>query len=220
MTSTKSLRPTAYIIEESNRPTDIVGALLLQAELPVRAFSNFANFATFYRPQMTGCLVVDLGRSAREGFERYRRVMADEMRLPTLFIASSADVNTAVRAMKAGAFEFLLRPLGSEHLIACVRDAMAADQRRRQAEAEFVDITSRLEKLNPRDRETLDLLLAGSPNKVIASRLLLSERAVEMRRARIMRKLGVQSLAELIHLAVTHRVLSRQRSAQDQRLSG
>ena len=142
------------------------------------------------------------------GLELYEQLVREGKRLPVIFITAHADVTTAVAAMKSGAIEFLEKPFDHETLRDRITKALALDADWRRREAEFNAVAQRIARLNDRERETLELILAGAANKVMASRLFISERAVEMHRARIMHKLQVNSLAELVDLAVTHRLLS------------
>jgi FixJ family two-component response regulator len=135
-------------------------------------------------------------------------LLREGKRLPVIFVTAHADVTTAVAAMKTGAVEFLEKPFDHETLLALIRKALLLDAQWRKREAEFADIDARIARLNERDRETLQLILAGMSNKAMAARLFISERAVEMRRAALMRKLEVRSLAELLEIAITHRVMA------------
>ena len=167
---------------------------------------------------MQGCLLLDIRMPVQDGLALYEQLLSEGKRLPVIFITAHADVSTAVSAMKTGAIEFLEKPFIPKALIELVRKALSLDEQWRQQEDDFATIERRIGRLSERDRETLDLIIAGESNKAMAARLLLTERAVEMRRAALMRKLQVRSLAELLDLAVTHRVLSDLRAAAEQRL--
>jgi FixJ family two-component response regulator len=143
----------------------------------------------------------------------YEQLVREGKRLPVIFITAHADVPTAVAAMKSGALEFLEKPFDREMLLERVKSALALDAKWREREAEFAAIAERIRRLNDRDQETLELILAGESNKSMAAKLFLTERAVEMRRSAIMKKLDVRSLAELLDLAVTHRILDDLRQA-------
>jgi FixJ family two-component response regulator len=171
------------------------------------AFATAGAFHRYYQPRLPGCLVLDVRLPGTSGVELYERLLREEKRLPVIFITAHADVTTAVAAMKTGAIEFLEKPFDRRTLLDRIERALALDAHWRRRQASFDALDARIARLNGRDQETLQLILAGESNKVMAARLDISERAVEMRRAVIMRKLGVESLAELLDLAVTHRLL-------------
>ena len=146
--------------------------------------------------------------------QMHAQLRRDGKRLPVIFIAANADVSTAVAAMKSGAIEFLEKPFDRDVLLDRVRKALALDARWRHEDAYFAALAARISRLGQRDQETLALIQAGKSNKSIAASLLLTERAVEMRRSTIMRKLQVHSLAELVELITTHRILTNHRHSK------
>jgi FixJ family two-component response regulator len=171
-------------------------------------FNSAPAFRAYYRGDLPGCLVLDVRMPGESGLELYEQLLREGRRLPVIFITAHADVTTAVAAMKTGAVEFLEKPFDRETLQVLVDKALALDADWRRREADFAAIDERIARLNERDRETLELIIAGASNKTTAARLFISERAVEMRRAAIMRKLEVRSLAELLEIAITHRLLA------------
>jgi len=175
---------------------------------PAQGFASAGTFHTYYRRQLPGCLVLDVRMPTQGGLELYGQLIREGKRLPVIFITAHADVSTAVAAMKTGAVEFLEKPFDRDTLLERIQRALDLDSKWRRHEAEFNAIDLRIARLNDRDRDTLQLILAGMSNKSMASRLFISERAVEMRRAAIMRKLEVRSLAELLELTITHRVVA------------
>lgn len=211
--------PTVFVVDDDRPMRESLVVLLEALGFAVRAFPSAAAFHRFYRPQMSGCLLLDVRMPVQDGLALYEQLLREGKRLPVIFITAHANVTTAVAAMKTGAIEFLEKPFGRQTLLEHIRKALALDAQWRQSESEFVAIEERIQRLTDRERETLELLLAGESNKTMAAKLLLSERAVEMRRAGIMRKLEVETVAELLELAVTHRVLSDLRRAADQHLA-
>jgi FixJ family two-component response regulator len=194
-------------------------ALLEVLEFQARAFGSPDAFLRHYRGDMPGCLLLDLCMPRQSGLELYEQLLCEGKRLPAIFITAHGDVRNAVAAMKSGAIEFLEKPFERETLVDRVRKALALDAQWRQRDAEFAALAQRIERLNRRDRETLALIQAGQTNKAMANRLGITERAVEMRRSAIMRKLGVRSVAEVIDLATTHRILADLRRASYERLT-
>jgi FixJ family two-component response regulator len=188
-------------------------ALLEAMELSVRAFRSAQAFHRFYRAQMPGVLLLDVQMPVQSGLELYEQLLREGKRLPVIFITAHTDVPTVVAAMKTGAIEFLEKPFDRMALAALVRKGLELDDQWRRREAEYAALKERVERLSERDRETLRLILAGEANKTMAAMLFISQRAVEMRRAAIMRKLDVRSLAELLDLTITYQILSDLRCA-------
>lgn len=200
--------PTVYVVDDDRPMRDSLVGLIRALGFRAQGFLSGAEFHDFYRREMPGCLVLDVRMPVQSGLELYEQLIGEGKRLPVIFITAHADVTTAVAAMKTGAVEFLEKPFDRETLVTLVRKAVELDAEWRRREAEFSAIDERIARLNERDRETLQLLLAGASNKEMAARLYISERAIEMRRAGIMRKLEVDSLAELLELAITHRLMA------------
>lgn len=202
------MQPTVFVVDDDQAMRESLVKLAETMGYLARGFATAGAFHRVYRREWPGCLVLDVRLPGKSGIELYEQLVREEKRLPVIFVAAHADVPTAVAAMKTGAIEFLEKPFDRRTLFDRIERALALDADWRRRQAAFDALDSRIARLNDRDRETLKLLLAGEPNKVMAARLKLSERAVEMRRAVIMRKLEVSSLAELLDLAVTHRLLA------------
>jgi FixJ family two-component response regulator len=207
-------QPTVFVVDDDRQMRESLTALLSALGFPVYTFASGAEFRAAYDRDTPGCLLLDIRMPEEDGLKTYERMIHDGQRLPVIFITAHADVTTAVAAMKTGAIEFLEKPFDRQSLLELVRKAIELDAQWRRRDNEFASLDDRIKRLNSRERETLSLILAGESNKIIASHLFLSQRAVEMRRASIMRKLGVESLAELLDLALTHRILSEIRTAE------
>jgi FixJ family two-component response regulator len=184
----------------------------------VMAFARPGSFHRFYRSEMAGCLLLDIRMPRQTGLELYELLLKEGKRLPVIFITAHADVSTAVAAMKTGAIEFLEKPFDRETLLDRVRKALALDAEWRAGDAQFAGLVDRVGRLSPRERVTLAMIQAGESNKSMAAKLCLTERAVEMRRSAIMRKMKVRSVAELVDLTVTHRILTDLRLATKNRV--
>lgn len=200
--------PTVFVIDSDRPLRESLVMWLETLGYRARSFASADEFRRDYRPPSPGCLVLDVRMPRQTGLELYEQLLREGRRLPVIFVTAHADVSTAVAAMKTGAIDFLEKPFAPEALVSSVERALELDAAWRRREQEFNAAAERIARLNARDRETLDLILRGASNKVMAARLFISERAVEMRRARIMRKVQVESLAELVDLAVTHRLLA------------
>jgi FixJ family two-component response regulator len=210
--------PTVFVVDDDQQMRDSLVALLEVFCFNVQAFSAPGGFHRFYRTEMPGCLLLDIRMPRQSGLALYEQLLQECKRLPVIFITAHADVSTAVAAMKTGAIEFLEKPFDRETLVDRIRKALALDAEWRRQDADFAALNDCIERLTPRERETLAMIQAGETNKAIAARSSLTERAVEMRRAAIMRKLQVRSVAEVVDLAATHRILADLRRADANRI--
>jgi FixJ family two-component response regulator len=213
-------RSTVFVVDDDDAMRESLVALLEVLDFRVAAFATPGAFYRHYTADMPGCLVLDVRMPRQSGLELYEQLLREGKRLPVIFITAHADVSTAVAAMKTGAIEFLEKPFDRETLIDRIQKALALDAEWRQSEAVFAELNSLIERLTDRERETLAMIQAGGTNKAIAAKLAISERAVEMRRSAIMKKLGVRSAAEVIDLSVTHRVLADLRQAKAEQVTG
>jgi FixJ family two-component response regulator len=209
--------PNVFVVDDDKPFLDSLVVLLQALDFHVRGFSSPSSFLKYYRADMPGCLVLDIRMPRQSGLQMYEQLIRDGKRLPVIFITAHADVSTAIAAMKSGAIEFLEKPFDRETLLMRVRKALELDAESRQQDAQYAAVADRIELLSARERETLLLIQAGESNKSMAARLFLTERAVEMRRSTIMKKLQVRSVAELLELATTHRILTEQRHSMHER---
>lgn len=203
--------PTVFVVDDDVQMRGSLEGLLTALGHQVYAFPSAYQFRQFYRPDMPGCLILDIHMPRQSGLELYTQLISEGKKLPVIFITAHADVSTAVAAMKTGAIEFLEKPFDRVTLEDRLQKALALDAQWRAHDQRLAEFNERFGKLNDRERETLQLVLEGHPNKAIATRQDITERAVEMRRARIMQKLEVNTIAELLNLTVTHRILSELR---------
>ena len=205
--------PKVFVVDDDSDMRQSLGGLIELLGYEVEAFPSAAAFRRRYQPQRPNCLVLDIQMPRQSGLELYEELIRDGIRIPVIFITAHADISTAVAAMKTGAIEFLEKPFQRSDLETNIAKALELDDRWAQRDEEFTAIESGMSQLSDRELETLQLVLAGDSNKVIAGKLFVSERAVEMRRASIMRKLNVRSTSELINAAITHRLLAELREA-------
>jgi FixJ family two-component response regulator len=213
MTPADTTSPTVFVVDDDQQMLDSLEVLLDVLGFAVRPFPSPGSFLRYYRPDMPGCLLLDIRMPRKDGLQLYEQLLNEGKRLPVIFMTAHADVSTAVAAMKTGAIEFLEKPFDREKLIDRVRKALALDAEWRNRDAEFAALEDRVHRLSDREKETLAMIQAGESNKSMAAKLFLTERAVEMRRAGIMRKLKVRSVAELVDLTATHRILNELRTA-------
>jgi FixJ family two-component response regulator len=201
-------KPTVFVVDDDAPMRHSLQGLIAALGYEVQAFASAAQFRQHYKPYMAGCLVLDVHLPRQNGLELYAQLLQEGKRLPVIFITGHADVSTAVAAMKTGAIEFLEKPFSRTTLEDRLRKALTIDAQWRGQAAAIADMEDRLSRLNDGERDTLQLILEGHLNKVIARRCGISERGVEMRRARIMSKLDVKSVAELLDFTTTYRILS------------
>jgi FixJ family two-component response regulator len=209
---------TVFVVDDDRSLRQSLVALLETLGFRVQAFAGANGFLRFYRPHMPGCLLLDVRMPLQDGLSLYEQLLREGKRLPVIFMTAHADVSVAVAAMKTGAIEFVEKPFERELLVEHIRRAMDLDAEWRARESAFAAVQERIDGLTDRDRETLDLILAGESNKSMAERMDLTERAVEMRRAALMRRLNVNSLVELLDLTLAHRIRAELRLAAQSEL--
>jgi FixJ family two-component response regulator len=194
---------TIFVVDDDpavSRALASAGKLL---GLPVQAYGSAAAFLEAFDPDQPGCLVLDIKMPGMTGLELQQRLNEEGSRLPIIMISGHADVPIAVEAMRNGALTLLEKPFRLDELIVQIRRALAEDAASRANQAAQSVAADRLRQLTRKEREVLDLLISGKTNKEIASALHLSIRAVEDRRARMMKKMQVRSVAELVRLTAS-----------------
>jgi RNA polymerase sigma factor (sigma-70 family) len=205
----KEVTATVFVVDDDRAVRDSLRWLIQSVGLPVETFSTAAEFLASYTAPRPGCLVLDVRMRGMSGLDLQEELERRGVVLPVIVITGHADVPMAVRAMKAGAVDFLQKPFGDQALLDRIQSALERDREQRNASAEHEQILSRLSVLTPREREIVDLLVDGKANKEIASDLGLSTRTVEGHRANIMDKLGASSFAEVVKVALLARESSR-----------
>jgi two-component system response regulator FixJ len=199
-------KPVVHVVDDDAAIRRSLERLLASAGFtPVSYETPLAFLAASGR--LTGCILLDLWMPGMDGLEVQTRLRQMGVLLPVIVITARGDVQTAVRAMKAGAIEFIEKPFDDEVLLNAIKASLAPAGQGDRAD-EILDAARRLAALSPREQQVLDALLAGRPNKVIAYDLGLSVRTVEVHRARMMERLGVRQLSEAIRLAVTAKLAS------------
>lgn len=193
--------PTVFVVDDDDAVRKAVASAGGLLGHPVRAFASAADFLATYTPDQSGCLVLDVKMPGMTGLELQRKLADDGTTLPVVMISGHADVRIAVEAMTLGAVTLLEKPFSLDELLAQVRKAIERDAAERASRGKAEDARAKLAALTPKEREVLDQVIAGCTNREIADTLGLSVRAVEDRRARLMRKMGANSLAELVAMA-------------------
>jgi two-component system, LuxR family, response regulator FixJ len=198
----KKSPPTVYVVDDDESVRGSLRFLLRSAGLESRAFGSAQEFLASYEPVQPGCLVLDVRMPGMSGLELQQELNLRGAILPVIFITGHGDIPMAVEAMQHGAHDFLQKPFRDEDLIERVRRALAKDAKARTALEEHKAIRGRLDSLTPREREVLALMARGKPNKIMAHELGVSQRTVEIHRARVMEKSGASSLAELVRMVM------------------
>lgn len=187
-----------HIVDDEEAIRDSIALLLRSAGLASRQYQDAHAFLATYQPGAAGCLVLDVRMPRMTGLELQQELNRRGWALPLIFITAHGDVPMAVEAMREGALDFLQKPFNDEELIRRVQKALLQDVRIRQQSGDREALSRRLEDLTPREREVAQRIVAGQANKVIALELELSERTVELHRARVMQKMGVRGVAQLV----------------------
>jgi FixJ family two-component response regulator len=174
---------------------------LLDAEgYASRAFSDAASFLAAHDAALPGCAVIDLGLPGLDGLALQDRLTAEGRACPVIFLTGQGSIPAAVRAMRSGAVDFLTKPVSAQDLLAAIRAALARDAETRARAAAGEEARRRVASLTPREREVLDLVVRGLLNKQIAAELGAAEKTIKVHRGRVMQKMGVRSVAELVTL--------------------
>ncbi len=196
--------PTVFIVDDDPAVRDAIRWLMEQVKLKAQVFSSADEFLASYVPGTRGCIILDIRMPGMSGLELQERLKASGTLIPIIVITGHGDVSIAVRAMKAGAVEFLQKPFNDQLLLDTVQSALSTYGAIWEQEERRQECSKNLASLTAREREVLNLMRTGKPNKVIASILKISVRTVEGHRATIMSKTGSRSLGELFEMLHTN----------------
>jgi len=192
-----------HVIDDDEAVRHSLEFLLDCAGIPVRTYESGLAFLKVVGDLRSGCILTDVRMPDLDGLALQHKLLQMGIRLPIIVMTGHGDVPIAVQALKAGAADFIEKPFEDEVLVAAVRSALDASLRSQEREKEAEEIAARLATLTPRERQVLDRLVAGQPNKTIAFDLGASPRTVEVHRARVMEKMGARSFSELVRMAVS-----------------
>jgi two-component system, LuxR family, response regulator FixJ len=192
-------KPLVYLVDDDEAVRDSLGLLLKSVGLECELYATALDFLEHYDAARHACLVADIRMPGISGLELQQRLSDQRARIPVIFITGHGDVPMAVNAMKSGASDFIQKPFRDQDLIDRINRALEHDKAGRARRAEADRIRTLLASLTPRETEVMQRVVKGQANKVIAMDLGVSQRTVELHRARVMRKLKMRSLAELVH---------------------
>ena len=190
--------PLVYVVDDDEAVRDSLSLLLKAVGLTGQTFSSAAEFLNDYDPEQHGCLVADIRMPGMSGLDLQDELNRRGAQLPLIFITGHGDVPMAVDAMKSGALDFIEKPFRDQDLLDRVQQALAWDKERRIENLKTLAIRERLATLTPRETEVMECVVQGQANKVIAMDLGVSQRTVEIHRARVMEKMAVRSVAKLV----------------------
>ena len=194
--------PTVFIVDDDPEVRTAIQDVVERQGYRAKVFAGGASFLEAYSPDQSGCLLVDAQMPGLGGLELIKRVTGMQLSLPVIMITAYGDIAKAVTAMKAGAFDFLQKPVRPDQLLESIKDALNYSNRRPEQSADRKSAAAKIKSLTSRQREILEKVLAGSPSKNIAADLQISQRTVDNHRAAIMRKVGAKSLSGLIRVAL------------------
>lgn len=192
--------PTVFVVDDDPLIRQAVGLLLESVGQPCVIFGSPLELLDALERDRAGCLVSDIRMPGMDGLELQKTLAERGSTLPIIFITGHGDVPMAVEAMQKGAVSFIQKPFRDQELLDCIKTAMAKDTEQRAISNSRSAIGERLERLTAREREVMDLVVAGKSNKVIGYELGVSQRTIEIHRARVMEKMDARSLAELVRL--------------------
>jgi FixJ family two-component response regulator len=193
---------TVFVVDDDDAFRDSLGWLLTSAGHRVELFRSADRFLAGYDPQQPGCIVLDIRMPGMNGLELQDELKRRAHGIPIIFVTGHGDVPMAVSAVKKGAAEFIEKPFNDEALIGLVEKALKLDASQRREHARRMTVAARIEKLTSREREIMQFIIAGKMNKTMADELRISIKTVEAHRAKVMQKMGVDSVAELVQFVI------------------
>jgi FixJ family two-component response regulator len=198
-----SEKSTVFIVDDDAAIRQAMQLLFRSVNLPAESFASADEFLARVDPARAGCLVLDIRMPGLGGMDLQARLLQLGSTLPIIFVTGHADVPMAVEAMHKGAFDFIQKPFRDQDILESVAAALAADEQQRANGYQQAEIVAREQSLTKREREVMELVVMGKPNKIIAHELGTSQRTIEIHRARVMEKMGAQSLADLVRMSLS-----------------
>ena len=196
----KDANAVVFVVDDDSSIREAIKSLISLVGLRVETFGTAQEFLHSERPDLPGCVVLDVELPGLSGLDLQRELAAHGIKLPIIFITGYGDIPMSVRAMKAGAPEFLTKPFRDQDLLDAIQQALERDRAARQHFREIAELRKRFDGLTSREREVMSLVVAGWLNKQIGFELKISEVTVKIHRGRVMNKMGAQSVAELVRM--------------------
>ncbi|MGA2779036.1 MAG: response regulator transcription factor [Steroidobacteraceae bacterium] len=190
-----------FVVDDDASIREALSGLIRSVGLRVDLFDSTREFLKLKRPDAPSCLVLDVRLPGESGLDLQRELADGNIHIPIIFITGHGDIAMSVKAMKAGAVEFLTKPFRDQDLLDAIQVALERDRAARQRANESAMLRKRLESLTPRERDVLPLIVAGLPNKEVAAELGTTEGTVKVHRSQLMRKMGADSLPDLVRMA-------------------
>ena len=194
--------PTVFIVDDDQAVARSLRWLIESVQLKVETFASAQAFLDGYATTKPGCLVLDVRMPGMSGIELQERLTVQRIRVPIIFITGHGDVQMAVRAVQAGAFDFIEKPFNDQDLLDRIQRAISFDSEQRARDSLRARLSALLASLTPREREVLNLVVEGMSNKAVANTLGLSAKTVEVHRAKVMEKMHARSVADLVKMAM------------------
>lgn len=194
--------PTVFLVDDDEDLRRSIGWLVESAGFRARTFATAEDFFAEYTGEEAGCLVLDVRLPGSNGLDLHAELIRRGLAPPTIIITGHARVHMAVDAFKAGAIDFLQKPFGDQALLDSIRKAVLLDRQNRDVRRDAARCEASIARLTPRERQVLDLVVAGKPNKVIAAELGISAKTVEIHRGRVMEKMRASSVADLVRVTL------------------
>lgn len=201
-------QPTVFIVDNNQDFAQSLSCLVQSVGYAVSVFHSPQLFLETYQADSPGCLLLDIRMPFMSGLELQEHLNKKNNILPIIFMTAHGDIPMAVRAMKSGAFEFLTKPLNNQILLEAINKAIKLDAYQREKLAKNKDTVERFARLTPREKQVMALMIKGDLTKVIAHKLHISQNTTELHRSKIMKKMGVKRLAELVTLAIANNLIA------------
>jgi FixJ family two-component response regulator len=187
-----------YVVDDDASMREAVSMLLRSVGLRVELFASAQEFLAFPRPDVPSCLILDVRLKGQSGLAVQEQIAAGELRVPIIFMTAHGDIAMSVKAMKAGAMDFLAKPFRDQDMLDAEASALGKDEERREADRSVADLRRRYASLTPREREVMAFVASGLMNKQIAAEMNLSEITVKIHRGQAMKKMESRSLADFV----------------------
>jgi len=211
MQNLRESRPVVAIVDDDPSVREGLRSLIRSAGWSVETFASAQEFLARPRAKAPSCLILDLQLPDLSGLDLQKRMAATNLEIPIVFLTGHGDIPASVQAMKAGAIEFLTKPVNEEDLLRAIQEAIDRDRRTRQQHADMCELRNRHDSLTAREREVMKQVISGLLNKQVAAELNITEFTVKIHRGQVMRKMRADSLADLVRMAESLGIRSHKR---------